>query len=383
MLIAVGEVLAVGEISAEEHLGWVKSRSSASFLQTPAWGSVKDGWRAESIGWRRDGELVGAALVLYRRVPALARYLAYTPEGPLIDWSPPDLRAWLDPMRDYLHDRGAFALRIGPPVVSRVWEAATVKQALADESHVRLGGVPPDELAPIGLRVEDALRATGWQGPPAGSGFPAGQPRYVVQLPLAGESEESLLARMSKQWRRNIKKAGTGELVTREGSAADLRGFHRIYLETAQRNGFRPRSARYFATMYEALGREAGDRIGLHIAEHRGRPVAAMIRIKVGEHVWYAYGASSNEGRELRGPNAVQWHGICRALREGSRVYDLRGITDSVDPNCPSSGLLRFKLGTGGRVVGYVGEWTLPISRPLYAAFDLFMRHRFRVARDG
>jgi len=376
----VPDLLSVGEISAEEHLAWVRSRSSASFLQTPAWGSVKDGWRAQSIGWHRGGVLVGAALVLYRRVPALARYLAYTPEGPMIDWSAPDLSAWLDPMRDYLHDRGAFAVRVGPPVITRVWEPPTVKRVLADKSHVRLGGVPPDELSATGLRVEDALRVAGWQSPPAGSGFPAGQPRYVVQLPLAGQSEDSLLAGMSQQWRRNLRKAHAGNVTTRRGIAADLGDFHRIYLETARRNGFQPRPAKYFATMYEALGREAEDRIGLRLAEHRGRLVAAVIRIKVGDHVWYAYGASSAEGRETRGPNAVQWHTISEALAEGARVYDLRGVTDSVNPGCPASGLLRFKAGTGGRVVGYVGEWTLPISRPLYTAFDLFMRHRFRRA---
>ena len=39
-------------------------------------------------------------------------------------------------------------------------------------------------------------------------------------------------------------------------------------------------------------------------------------------------------------------------------------------------GLLQFKVGTGGEAVEYVGEWDLPISRLLYAAFDLYMRRR-------
>lgn len=370
--------LLIGEIDGSEHLAFVQRQPSASFLQTPAWGTVKDGWKAESIGWRRDGVLVGAALVLLRRVPALGRYLAYVPEGPVIDWSTPDLSAWLDPMRDHLRDRGAFAVRIGPPVPSRAWEATTIKQALADESHRSVGGVPPDDSLATGLRVEETLRAAGWQPPPAGSGFPAGQPRYVVQLRLSGQTEESLLAGMNKQWRRNIKKAGAAEVEMRKGSAADLPGFHRIYLETARRNGFKPRSARYFQTMYRALGAEAEDRIRLDLADHRGQLVAGAIRVKVGEHVWYAYGASSLESREVRGSNAVQWHAMRKALRDGAHVYDLRGVTDSVDPTGSSSGLLRFKAGTGGRVIGYAGEWTLPISRPLHAAFDLFMRYRFR-----
>lgn len=370
--------LGVSRINSSEHLAFVEGQPSASFLQTPAWGTVKDGWRAESIGWRRDGVLVGAALVLYRRVPVLGRYLAYIPEGPLIDWSTSNLPAWLDPMHAYLRERGAFAVRIGPPVTSRVWEAPTVKRALADESHQRLGGVPPDESVAAGLRIEDTLRATGWQAPATGTGFPAGQPRYVVQVPLGGQSEESLLAGMSTQWRRNVEKARVAEIEMREGNAADLPDFHHIYLETARRNGFRPRSAQYFQTMHQAFDSEALDRIRLHLAYHRDSLVAAAIGIQVGEHVWYAYGASSFESREARGSNAIQWHLMREALHGGASVYDLRGVTDSVDASSPLSGLLRFKAGTGGRVVGYVGEWTLPISRPLHAAFDLFMRHRSR-----
>ncbi|HMQ65395.1 MAG TPA: peptidoglycan bridge formation protein FemAB, partial [Arachnia sp.] len=35
----------VRPISAEQHLGFVADRGSASFLQTPAWGKVKPEWR--------------------------------------------------------------------------------------------------------------------------------------------------------------------------------------------------------------------------------------------------------------------------------------------------------------------------------------------------
>ena len=64
-------------ISAEQHLAFVQQRGSASFLQTPAWATVKPEWRGESVGFFADGELTGVALVLYRQLPKLKRYLAY------------------------------------------------------------------------------------------------------------------------------------------------------------------------------------------------------------------------------------------------------------------------------------------------------------------
>jgi vancomycin resistance protein VanK len=39
-------------------------------------------------------------------------------------------------------------------------------------------------------------------------------------------------------------------------------------------------------------------------------------------------------------------------------------------------GLVQFKAGTGGRAVEYAGEWDLPLSWPLYKAFELYLKHR-------
>lgn len=110
-----GARLTVEPISAAEHLAFVRARRSVSFLQTPAWGHVKTEWRAESLGRRSGGRLVGAGLVLHRRVPRLERLtLAYLPEGPVIDWTG-EIGAWLDPLAARLKAEGAFAIRLGPP----------------------------------------------------------------------------------------------------------------------------------------------------------------------------------------------------------------------------------------------------------------------------
>lgn len=84
-------------------------------MQVPSWGEVKPDWRAESLGWfeEESGQLVGVGLVLYRPVPKLKKYLAYLPEGPVIDWHATDLDRWLDPMLAYLKSRGAFTVKMG------------------------------------------------------------------------------------------------------------------------------------------------------------------------------------------------------------------------------------------------------------------------------
>ena len=374
------------DVTEEQHLDFLRGRRSASFLQTPAWGRVKSEWRRESLGFFRGDELVGVGLVLYRQLPKVRRYLAYLPEGPVIDWADDDLSAWLAPMTAHLKSRGAFGVRMGPPVVTRRWSAAQVKEGIADEAVRRLGDLPPSERDHTGARVVSQLDELGWRRQSVEGGFAAGQPQFNFQIPLrnadgATRTEDEVLKGMNQQWRRNIKKATKeGVEVVSSTSAAEaleiLPAFHELYVHTAERDHFTPRPQSYFRTMVEALGSEEPDRIRLYLARHEGDLVAATIAIRVGGHAWYSYGASSTEKRDVRGSNAVQWAMIRDALAAGADVYDLRGITETLDADDPHLGLIQFKVGTGGEAVEYVGEWDLPISRPLYAAFELYMRRR-------
>ena len=380
--------LTVRPVTEDEHLAFLRSQRSASFLQTPAWGRVKSDWRRESIGWLRDGELVGAALVLYRQLPKVRRYLAYLPEGPVIDWSSDDLEAWLAPMVAHLRRAGAFGVRMGPPVVTARWSAQQVKDGIADDGVRRLREIAPHDRSVVGAGVVSQLNELGWTLQASDEGFAAGQPRYNFQVPLAHpdgtpRTEDEVLKGMNQLWRRNIKKAAkAGVDVEQTDPRVGLKLFHDLYVHTAERDHFTPRPLSYFQTMFDALGGEAGARadsvtdIRLYLARHEGDLVAATVWIRVGTHSWYSYGASSTEKREVRGSNAVQWRMIQDALAAGAEVYDLRGITDTLDPDDSHVGLIQFKVGTGGEAVEYAGEWDLPVNRAIYKAFELYMGRR-------
>ena len=75
--------------------------------------------------------------------------------------------------------------------------------------------------------------------------------------------------------------------------------------------------------------------------------------------------------RRLRRPRSARCaartrcSGGCCATRcaLGATVYDLRGITDTLDEDDPHFGLIQFKVGTGGEAVEYLGEWDLPLNK--------------------
>lgn len=372
--------ITVRAISSEEHLAVLDRFGAASFLQTPAWAQVKAEWRGESLGWfdsEGGPEPIGAALVLYRQLPRVKRHLAYLPEGPVLDWpNIHDVAAHLSPMVAHLRKQGAFGVRIGPTQIYRRWDNATIKAAVADENVTSLLEVRATETNDDGARIRQRLLAGGWIPPKTTAGFAAGQPAFNFWLPLADKSTDDLLAGMNQQWRRNIKKSAKMGVEVTVGGATDLPAFHQLYAETAQRDGFGPRPLPYFHTMYRALAEEDPDRIRLYLAHHEDTLVAATLWIRVGTHCWYSYGASSTAKRDVRGSNAIQWQMIQDARDAGATVYDLRGVTPGVGADDPELGLIQFKVGTGGEIVEYLGEWDLPINRPLYKAFNWYMSRR-------
>lgn len=376
--------LSVRAITAAQHSDWLSGRPFTSFLQLPEWGGAKPGWRPESVGWFESSRLVGAGLVLYRPVPRVPwRSLAYLPEGPDIDWlrqSHPhrSLADWLDPLLEHCRHAGAFQVKMGPPVALRRWKAATVKSALAEQGEHpgRIGELLADwHSGPAAVTVE-RLRSSGWaQEPAQGAGFGDVQPRYVFQVPLSGRTLDDVFAGFNQLWRRNIRKAEKSGVVVAEGARDDLAAFHRVYVETAARDHFTPRAQSYFERMWDCLNSRE-ERLRLYCAHYDGHLVAATLMVVVGRHAWYSYGASTTADRDVRPSNALQWRMIQDAHALGCDTYDLRGITDTLDPANHLFGLVQFKLGTGGYVQEYAGEWD-HVLRPLWAkGFQAYQARR-------
>ena len=364
--------ITVRQISQQSHSEFLNTtKAHVSFLQLPEWGAVKVGWKPESIGFFKDSRLVGVALVLYRPIPKLPhRSLAYIPEGPVIGDSDIDVSEWSQALISHVKSRGAFQVKMGPPVPLAQWNAETIKAAIATENaSLLLSDLTPDRNFPGAQRLIHSLEQSGWTQEKAdGAGFGDVQPRFVFQVPLAGRSADEIFAGFNQLWRRNIRKADKAGVSIRFGDRTDLPAFHAIYVETAKRDGFTPRGLVYFERMWEALG----DHFTLHIAEYQDHVAAATIMITVGPHAWYSYGASTTADRDVRPSNALQWHMITAAKAKGCATYDLRGISNTLDPGNHLFGLVTFKLGSGGLAQEYVGEWDFDIRKVWARAFRFY-----------
>ena len=372
--------LILKEIDKDTHVEFLKNYQTFSFLQLPCWAEVKSGWKSKSVGWFDERKLVSVGLILIRNIPKTKWSLFYLPEGPVLD---PDYAKnvvdWLTPLRDFAKDSGAFNLKLGPQVTINTWSAATIKSAISDNVYKQFKDVDPDRVNPFGNEIGTKLRNLGGkQIETDGEGFGDVQPRFVFAIDVEDKTDEELLASFSQEWRRNIKKAEKSEVTVRKANFSDLETFHTLYKETAKRDKFTPRPLNYFKQMWKSLNDNSNNlaEMRLYIAEQENICHAACLWVRVGKHVWYTYGASSTSGRELRPSNAIQWQMMRDARDAGASIYDMRGIAATLNEKSPLFGLLRFKIGTGGKVIQYVGEWDFVLKPLIYKAFRVALARR-------
>jgi peptidoglycan pentaglycine glycine transferase (the first glycine) len=320
---------------------WVAAHPAGGILQSWVWGELRAAqrWRPERLLCRdARGRVCGAASVLCRTLPVGGSIL-YVPRGPVLDYRDGRiLEAMVAALRRLGARHDAVLCKIDPPVA------------------------PPDGS------VLRALRRLGFVPGRRRGRFGGLQPRRNVIVPLAG-GPEAVLARCHPKTRYNIRLAARHDVAVRQGTRADLPAFHRLLMETCERDGFAERPLPYFQQVWDALA--PGGHVELHLAAAGGEDLAAAILFLYGTHATYAYGASAGRQREKMAPYAVQWSMLCRACAAGCLSYDMTGVPEQLREGDPGYGLYRFKRGFWPECTEYLGEHDLPLQPALYRLWNL------------
>lgn len=317
-------------LTPEEWDRFLSDHPQAHLLQTSAWGRLKSafGWSAERV---RSGPC--AAQVLFRRLPGGFSF-GYIPKGPVGEGWP------------------------------AIWPEV---DALCRRKKAIFLKVEPD----------------GWEPLPGGfgeqnlPGFVPGmqeiQPRRTIVVDLAG-GEGAVLERMKQKTRYNIRLAQKKEVVVEESS--DLDAFHRLTLETGQRDGFGVHSGEYYRTAFEQFSPSGNCR--LFLAKYQGQPLAGLMAFAHGRRAWYLYGASNDVERNRMPAYLVQWEAIRWAIQRGCAEYDLWGVPDFNEETLEAGfehrsdglwGVYRFKRGFGGELKRSLGSWDRVYRPALYRIY--------------
>src|SRR5690606_12521185 len=122
-----------------------------------------------------------------------------------------------------------------------------------------------------------------------------------------------------------------GITVRETQSEADLQRLYEIYATTGTRQGFIVRPLEYYLNLWQSF-QKAG-LAHILVAEHNDSILAGIVLFHFGQTVWYFYGMSSNEHRDLQPNYALQWTAIRWAKSRGYQTYDWWGAPNEFNEN--------------------------------------------------
>ncbi|KKR91966.1 MAG: FemAB family protein [Candidatus Woesebacteria bacterium GW2011_GWA1_41_13b] len=243
----------------------------------------------------------------------------------------------------------------GTLLKSRIPSKEDIKR-LRDEAN-KVGGV--------GIRIEpDVLRAKGQ----VLSGLIRGRRFFTPKtfwLDLT-KSEEQLLAAMHPKARYNVRLAEKKGVEVVEDPTA-FEEFLKLMKKTEVRQGFYAHDEKYFRNMWEVL-----PFAHLFIAKYKGETLAAWIVFEYDKKIYYPYGASSDEHRELQAPSLMLWKTALWGKERGDKIYDLWGVEEG-------KGFTDFKVKFGPKTVEFVGTYDLIVNPLLYWVFRLMEWIRWQI----
>lgn len=202
------------------------------------------------------------------------------------------------------------------------------------------------------------------------------------------KSEEDLLKQMNQKTRYNVRLAEKkGVIVEEDNSDRAFERYLELTFETTKRQKFYAHDTRYHQLMWESLGpkhikkghapQDKSLTSTTHIAhlltaKYQGKILVSWLVFLFNDILYYPYGASSSEHREVMASNLMMWEAMRWGKAHGAKIFDLWGsLGSNPNPKDPWYGFHRFKEGYGPRPVEFIGSYDLVLNPVLYALYNL------------
>jgi lipid II:glycine glycyltransferase (peptidoglycan interpeptide bridge formation enzyme) len=194
--------------------------------------------------------------------------------------------------------------------------------------------------------------------------------KYTFQLDIS-KSEEELLKNMHQKTRYNLRLAEKrGVEIIEDDSEVGFEDYWKLMEETTKRQGFFAHGKEYHHKMWQTMI-ESG--MGhLFKAVYEGKTLTTWMVFVLNGVIYYPYGASSNENREVMASNLMMWEVIRYGKKNNCRMFDMWGsLGPEPDVKDPWYGFHKFKQGYGAELVEFLGSFDLVINQTLYKIYGL------------
>lgn len=321
-------------------------------VQSWAWGDFKknSGADVERIGIFEDGRMIDALQIVFSKLPKLNLTIGYSARCSL-------KYAEIFPLMKELAKKHKAIFIKTEPNVFRVIDAEKAEPANDKDFN--------DIKALLLKNAAKEGKALFY--------------RYDFHLAL-DKSEEQLMKSFHSKTRYNTRLAERkGVTVIENTSEKGMKNYLRLMKETTARQGFYNHNERYFLDLLKFFPKE---RIHILEARYDNKVLTTWILYNFNGRLYYPYGASSNEDRNVMPNNLVMWKAIQYGLKHDCKCFELWGC---LGPNPDSTdswyGFHKFKAGYNPQLVEYVGTYDFIYKPLLYKLFTIADKLRWFILK--
>jgi lipid II:glycine glycyltransferase (peptidoglycan interpeptide bridge formation enzyme) len=191
-----------------------------------------------------------------------------------------------------------------------------------------------------------------------------------TQLINLEQSEDELFKKFHYKTRYNIRLAiKKGVKVIEQSNEVGFKIFSQLYFETCKRQHYHGHNLFYHQTIWSHLKRSIAH---ILIAYYEKIPLAAYQLWFHKDSLYYVYGGSSDQYRNLMASNLLMWEAIRLGKKLKARRFDLWGsLPPNYSQNHPWAGFTRFKEGYGGEFVEMIGSFDLVFNFSFYKIYSV------------
>ena len=189
---------------------FLEKHERCNFQQSPEWAKVKGNWINEIVlAEDESGKIIGAVSILIRKIPIFGNIM-YSSRGPTCDIHDISVMKQLtDGIKELAKKYKAIVYKAEPDILS------------SDEEYRKI-------VTSLGYKIKDDAKNFREEI----------QPRYVFRLDIKNKTEDEIFAGFHSKTRYNVRLAIKKGVEVKEGTREDLKDFHKIMVETGERDGF-------------------------------------------------------------------------------------------------------------------------------------------------
>lgn len=309
------------------------NKAVTHIMQSWEWGEFRQKLKTPLLryGLYKDGKLTTAFQLTLHKVPFLNSFVGYLPKGPFPDQN-----------------------------------LAQALEKIGEQHKCIFIKVEPDILATTDLPIDPNFKQS----------LKPMFTKHNFVLDLT-KPENEILKNMRPKSRYNIKVAQKHGVIIEERTDDEAFEIYlKLYFETTKRQNYHGHNEKYHRTVWETLKKAGLATLLIAFYTPPGTsqkiPLTAWMLLAFKDTLYYPYGGSSPEYKNVMAPNLLVWEAIKLGKKLGLKKFDLWGSAGpNATPSHPWYGFHHFKEGLGGDLVEYLGTYDLIFNLPQYYLFNL------------